>query len=72
MATTTVFEKTHVSKVMLDDTVPLTAFIEAAQKKDDHMVSKKEKENLMYSCNVLILIISHGYGIDRETGFATC
>jgi hypothetical protein len=47
MASTTVFEKAHVSKVMLDDTVPLTAFIEAAQKKDDHMVSKKEKENPM-------------------------
>ncbi|KAL8597509.1 hypothetical protein ACOMHN_047736 [Nucella lapillus] len=32
-----VFEKKQLSKVTLDDTVPLTAFIEAAQKQDDHV-----------------------------------
>lgn len=32
-----VFEKTHVCKVMLDDTIPLSAYIENAQKRDDHM-----------------------------------
>lgn len=32
-----VFEKKQASKVTLDDTVPLTAFIEAAQKQEDHV-----------------------------------
>ncbi|KAK7503656.1 hypothetical protein BaRGS_00005195, partial [Batillaria attramentaria] len=32
-----VFEKKQASKVTLDDTVPLSAFIEAAQKQDDHV-----------------------------------
>ena len=34
-----VFEKKPVLKNTLDDTVPLTAFIEAAQKQDDYVVS---------------------------------
>lgn len=36
-----VFEKKQASKITLDDTVPLTAVIEAAQKQDDHIVSSR-------------------------------
>lgn len=35
-----VFEKKQQSKVTLDDTVPLSACIETAQKQDDHVVSR--------------------------------